>query len=81
MMKNNVRAKVQRMEYLADIIDVLIDARNQRTSEYYKNMDTDEWGYRDYNPDDWGNEYCEEKLRLRAAFDEAIKAVEKLADK
>ena len=79
-MTNTIREKMERMGTFADIIDRLISMRESNTMEWYRDDDGNT-GYRDYNPDDWGQEYCDEQIKKRAIYDEVISAIEKLAVK
>ena len=86
-MTNNLRAKMDRIDTLASVIDAIMEKMQSDTMEFKRVVKTDEDGnetseyvYVDYD-ESWGAEICENKKARRRVYEEAIKAIEKLADK
>ena len=79
-MTNTIREKMEKMATYADIIDRMIALRESYCMEWYKDDDGNT-GYRDYEPESWGDDFCDRKKRDKEIFDEVIKTIEKLAVK
>ena len=87
-MTNNLRAKMDRIDTLASVIDAIVEKCQSETMQYKRietvNDDGDtevDYGYIDYDVETWGAEFCEKMNAKKRIYEEAIKAIEKLADK
>ncbi len=87
-MTNNLRAKMDRIDTLASVIDAIVEKCQSDTMQYKRIESEDEdgntvvdYGYIDYDVETWGAEFCEKMKAKKRIYEEAIKAIEKLADK
>ena len=87
-MTNNLRTKMDRIETLANVIDAIVDKMKYDTMQFKRVETVDDEGntsvdyvYVEYDLETWGAEYCEKANEKRRIYEEAIKAIERLADK
>ncbi len=88
MMTNNLRNKMDRIETLANVIDAIVDKMQSDTMQFKRVETVDDEGntsvdyvYVEYDSETWGAEYCEKANAKKRVYEEAIKAIEKLAEK